>query len=98
MPYATGLTDIEVNHFFDVEMGMPEPTMVKLREEGVERPEHLVECNAEDVNRIAEALSEPGGLVPSSGAARKVMTLSPGVRIGARVLIKLEAEMHVMKH
>ena len=34
MPYATDLTDDEVNQFFNVEIGIPEPTMVKLREEG----------------------------------------------------------------
>ena len=48
---------------------MLEPTMVKLREEGIERPEHLVEFNSEDVKSITEALRKPGGLVPSSGTS-----------------------------
>ena len=35
MPYTTELTDDEVNHFFNIEIGIPEVIMVKLREEGI---------------------------------------------------------------
>ena len=42
MSYITDLIDDQVNHFFNVEIGIPEPTMVKLRKEGIERPDHLV--------------------------------------------------------
>ena len=45
MLYATNLTDVKVNHFFNIEIFIQEPTIVKLREEGIERPEHLVEFN-----------------------------------------------------
>ena len=93
MPYATDFADIEVNHFFNTEIGMPEPTMVKLREEGIVRPEHLVEFNSEDVKSIAKALRKPGGLVPSGTASRATMKSAPGVRIGARALIRLETSM-----
>ena len=96
MPYATGLTDIEVNHFFDVEMGMPEPTMVKLREEDIVTPAHLVAFNENDVKGIDEALRKPGGLLPSGYASRESMPPAPIVRIGARALFRLEASMHVM--
>ena len=42
MPYTTDLTDDEFNHFFNVKIGIPELTMEKLREEGIEMPEYLV--------------------------------------------------------
>ena len=93
MTYTTDLTEAEVNHFFNVEIGIPEPTMVKLREEGIERLENLVEFNSKDVEGIAEALCKPGGLVPPSGSARASMIPAPGARIGARALIMLEAAM-----
>ena len=89
MPYATDPTDIKVNHFFNTEIGTPEPTMVKLREEGIEKPEYLVELNSEDVKSIAEALRKLGGLVPSGGTSRASMMSAPGVRIVARALIRL---------
>ena len=38
MPYTTVLTEAKVNHFFNVETRIPESTMVKLREEDIERP------------------------------------------------------------
>ena len=97
MPHATNLTDIEVNHFFNVEIGMPEPTMVKLREEGIVRPEHLVEFNEKDVKSIAEALRKAGGLVPSGTTSRASMMSAPGVRIGTRALIRLEASIQIMR-
>lgn len=56
MPYATDFTNYEVNHFFNVEIGIPESTMIKLRKEGAESPEHLVECSKKDEKSIVEAL------------------------------------------
>ena len=79
MPYATDLTNVEVNHFFNIEIGMPELTMVKFREEGMKIPDHLVEFNSEDAMSMSEALRKPGGLVPSSGTARASMMSAPGV-------------------
>ena len=76
---------------------MPKTTMVKLREEGVERPEHLAEFNAEGVNHIAEALRKPGVLVPASFVTREAMISSPGVCIDSRALIRLEAIIHIVK-
>ena len=93
MPYAIDFTDIEINHFFNTEIDMPEPTMVKLREEDIVRPEHLIEFNSEDVMSIAKSLRKPGGLVPSGTTSRATMTSAPGVRIGARALIRLETSM-----
>ena len=43
--------------------------MVKLREKGTNRPEDLVEFNANDVIIIDEALRKPGSLVPLGGSA-----------------------------
>ena len=37
MSYTIDLTEAKVNHFFNVEIRIPEPTMVELREEGIER-------------------------------------------------------------
>ena len=36
MPYATDFTEAKVNHFFNVEIGILEPTLAKTREEGIE--------------------------------------------------------------
>ena len=58
-----------------------EPTMVKLHEEIIERPEHLVEFSEKNVNIIAEDLWKPGGLVPGA-TPRASMVSAPGVRIG----------------
>ena len=38
MPCMTELADDEVNHFFNIEIGTSEATMVKLREEGTTKP------------------------------------------------------------
>ena len=43
MPCATSLEDQEITHFFQVELGMPKPTVARLAEEGIERPEDLME-------------------------------------------------------
>ena len=56
MDYAIDLTNIEVNHFFNMKIFMLDPTMIKLVKEGVERPDHLVELNSEDAKSIYEAL------------------------------------------
>ena len=72
---------------------MLELAMVKLCEEGIERSEHLVGSNEKDVKSIAEALRKPGGLFPSGTTSRASMLSAPGVRIGARALIRLEASM-----
>ena len=53
--------------------------MVKLREECIVRPEHLVELNSENVQSIAEAVRKPGGLVPSGTTSRASMTSAPVV-------------------
>ena len=91
MPHKT-------NHFFNVEIGMIEATLVKSLEDGTERLKYHVEFNAECVNIIAEALRKTGGLVPSSSGTRVVLTSSPKVRVGAKALIRLEATMHTMKN
>ena len=70
MSHTNEIIDDEVNNFFDVEIGTLEVTMVKLREEGIERPEDLVEFNAKDVKSVNEAHVKPGDLVPSSSGAR----------------------------
>ena len=62
MPHTTDLTEAEAHHFFNVEIGILEPTMTKLREEGIERPAHLVEFNYDDAKCIAEASRKPRGL------------------------------------
>ena len=77
MPCTADLTEVGVNHFFNAEIGIPEPTMVKLREEGIERPETLVEFNSDDAKGIAEALRKRGGLAPSSANARASMISAP---------------------
>ena len=97
MQYATDLANDEVNHFFNLEIGTPEPTIKKLREEGTERPENVVEFSEKDVKGVAEALRKPGGLVPGA-TPRASITSAPRVRIGARDLIRLEASMQIMRH
>ena len=77
MPCTTDLIYNEVNHVFNMEIDMPEPTMVKFLEESIKRPEHLVELSTEDANNVAEALRKPGGFMPSSDGARAVHDISP---------------------
>ena len=98
MPRTTDLTEAEVNHFFNAEIGILGPTLVKLREEGIERPEHLVEFNSDDAKGVAAALRKPGGLVSSSASATVSMIPAPGARIRARALVRLEAAIEMMKH
>ena len=98
MRYMTELTDDEANHFFNIEIGRPEETMVKFREEGIERTEYLVELNTNDVNIIAEALRKSGGLVPSGSGPRASIVSAHGVRIGVKALLHLEASMKIMKY
>ena len=96
---ATEITETEVNHFFNVEIGIPEPTMVKLQEEGINRPEDLVNFIAEDTNIVAEGLKKPGGSVLTSRGNTSVLALAsaPGVRIEANALMCSQAAMHIMK-
>ena len=84
MRCTTELTEAEVNHFFNVEIGIPELTMVKLRKEGIERLENLVEFNSDNAKDIAEASLKLGSLVPSSANARASMIPVPRAQIGAR--------------
>lgn len=100
MALINELAETEVNHFFNVEIEILEATMVKLREKGVNRPEDLVEFNADYVNSIAETLSKPGGLVPAIDGDREepAFMLAPGVRIGSKALTRLEAATHIMKY
>ena len=71
--------------------------MVKLREEDIERPEHLVEFNSEDVKSIAEALRKPGGLMLSGGTYDASIASAHVVRIGSRSLTSLEESMQIVR-
>ena len=55
MFHTTELADEEVNYFFNKERRIKETTMVKLREEVINRPKDLVSFNADYESRIAEA-------------------------------------------
>ena len=97
MPCTTILTETEVNHFFNVEIDIPEANI--LREEGANRLEDLVEFNTDDINTIAEALSKPEGYVLSGSGARTAPALSsaPDVHIGTKELMLLEVSMQIIK-
>ena len=84
MSCTTELTDDELNHFLNIEIGIPEATIVKLREGYFDRLEDLVEFNSDDVNSIAKDLREPGALVPPGRGTRIAPALvsAPGVRMG----------------
>ena len=92
MPHTMCSTKAEVIHFFNVEIGIPEKTMMHLGEEGFERSENLGEFNPENAKGIAEAFRKHAGM-PSSGNAKASIIPAPGERIGARALIRLEAVM-----
>ena len=53
MPCKTELTDDKVNYFFNMEIGILDTTLVKLLDEGTNRPEELAEFNADDMSVIA---------------------------------------------
>ena len=59
MPHTTSLDDHQVKHFFEIELGMPEATVERLAEEGIERPEDLVEFTSEDIKTMVENLHRP---------------------------------------
>ena len=98
-PYTTECIETKGNHLFNAEIRIPEKTMVTLREEHISRPKVLMEFNAYDMHSVAVALRKPGGLVPLDGGSRTAPALvsAPGVRIGAKALMRLEAAMNVMK-
>ena len=100
MSHTTELADDEVNHFFIMEIGFLEATMVKLREEDVNSPEDLFDFNADDVSTIADDLRKPCDLAPLGGGTRILPTLVSAlvVRIGANTLMRLEAAVHIMKY
>ena len=93
MPYATDITDNEVNYFFNVKIGILEVIMVKLREESINRREDLVDFNADNMRSVDEALRKPGGLVPSGCGTRTSPTLVSASRvcIWVKALVCLEA-------
>ena len=72
--------------------------MMKLHEEGIERPETLIEFNSDDAKGIVEALRKHRGSLPSSANARASMIPDHGVRIGTRALIRLKSAMEMMKY
>ena len=56
MPFTTSLSEVEVKHFFEVELGTHTDTVLRLAEEGIERPENLIEFNSENTKTIVENL------------------------------------------
>ena len=56
MPFTTSLSEAEVKYFFEVELGIHTDTVLRLTEEGIERPEDLIEFNSENVKTIVENL------------------------------------------
>ena len=53
MPFTTSLSKAEVKHFFKVELSIHSDTVLRLAEEGIERPEDLIEFNSENIKPIA---------------------------------------------
>ena len=58
MPYTTELAEDEMTHFSNVEIAIPEETMVKLWEGGIERIDYMIEFNVKDVTIIDDAFKE----------------------------------------
>ena len=52
MPFTTSLSKAEVKHFFEVELCMYTDTILRLAEEGIDRPEVLIEFNSKYIKTI----------------------------------------------
>jgi hypothetical protein len=50
------LTDEEIHAFFTEQLGIPERTVTKLEDEGIESPSDLVEFDKEMLHQLAENL------------------------------------------
>jgi hypothetical protein len=95
MPHTTSLDDYQVKHFFEIELGMPEATVERLAEEGVERPEDLVEFSLADVKTMVANLRRPGGSEPDGDAGGTVPTFP--FKFGAKAMLRLQNACDVAK-
>ena len=96
MPHTTSLDDYQVKHFFEIELGVPETTVERLAEEGIERPEDLVEFSLADIKTMVANLRRPGGSEPDGDAGGTVPT-SP-FKFGAKATLRLQNACDIMKH
>ena len=96
MPFTTSLSEEEVKHFFEVELGIHSDTVSRLAEEGIERPEDLIEFNSENVKTIVGNLRRPGGTVPEGRTGRTVPTQP--FKFGAKAVLRLENAIDIMKY
>ena len=96
MPHTTSLDDCQVKHFFEIELGTPEATVERLAEEGIERPEDLVEFSLADIKTMVADLRRPGGSEPDGDAGGTVPTFP--FKFGAKATLRLQNACDVVKY
>ena len=97
MPFATSISEEEVTHLFEVELGAHHDTASRLAKEGIERPEDLIEFNFANVNTIIGNFRRPGGRVPDEAIVGRTVPTQP-FKFGAKAGLLLENAIGTMKH
>ena len=88
-------TAVQRTAFFENndQMGIPHAMVVKLQEEGITRPDNLVDFDKDMIKQIADNLGCPAGRIPdpTPGAPAGVMILTPPFVFGAKSVMRLTA-------
>ena len=82
------------------QMGIPHATVVKLQEEGISRPDDLVDFDKDTIKQIADNLRRPAGRIPdpTPGAPAGATIPTPPFVFGARSVMRLTAATKLVRY
>ena len=96
MYFTTSISDDEVQDFFQYELCIHPDTIERLAEEGIERPEDLIEFTADHIKMIAENLRRRGERVPEGDDGHTVP--APPFKFGANAIVRMQNVIDLLKH
>ena len=82
------------------QMGIPHATVVKLQEEGISRPDDLVDFDKDMIKQIADNLQRPAGRIPdpTPGAPAGATIPTPPFVFGAKSVMRLTAATKLVRY
>ena len=82
------------------QMGIPHATVMKLQEEGISRPDDLVDFDKDTIKQIADNLQCPAGRIPdpTPGAPAGATILTPPFVFGAKSVMRLTAVTKLVRY
>ena len=96
------LTAGQTTAFFEqaAQMGMPRPTVIQLRDEGISTADDLIDFDKVTLQQVADNLRRPGGRIPdrTAGAARGATIPTPPFVFGAKSQKRLLAASDIVRY